>query len=205
MLEEDDLPLKQAIIDMLPHLTLPGIIKWSQGVQASAASHAERGGGTGGNESRREGGTWRVGGENVCHETANKAAPRTKDTPLKTGHNPKSQNKWLVIFLGPPEKMWMVDAKMEDTCREDVFPTQKNVAAGHTSTLRPGHKSIMVPVDAVGGFLVGRSLPRWRTGSIEKGQKQGGVYAGLGLPQQVAVQCTRPAPEGRVRGPRLSR
>ena len=177
------MPLKQAIIDMLPHLTLPGIIKWSQGVQASAASHAERGGGTGGNESRREGGTWRVGGENVCHETANKAAPRTKDTPLKTGHNPKSQNKWLVIFLGP----------------------QKTIAAGQTRTLRPGPKSIMVPVDAVGGFLVGRSLPRWRTGSIEKGQKQGGVYAGLGLPQQVAVQCTRPAPEGRVRGPRLSR
>ena len=40
------MPFKHAIIDMLPHLTHPGIIKWSQGVQASATSDIERGGGT---------------------------------------------------------------------------------------------------------------------------------------------------------------
>jgi hypothetical protein len=46
---------------------LLGIIKWCQGVQASAASHTERGGGTGGSESKREGGMCRVGGGKVCH------------------------------------------------------------------------------------------------------------------------------------------
>lgn len=63
----------------------------------------------------------RVGGG---HEKSHKTASRTKARPLKTGHNPKSQNKWGIILLGPKgdEKRWMQGAKMEDTCREKARP-----------------------------------------------------------------------------------
>ena len=68
-------------ITQAPACCVPGIVKWSQRVQASAASDTERGGGTGGSESKREGWMCRVGGGKVCHIRQH-LAPRAG--PLKS-------------------------------------------------------------------------------------------------------------------------
>ena len=49
-------------------------------------------------------------------------------------------------------------------------------SGGHPGTPGPGQKSLMVPINAGGGLVVGRRLPRWRWGSIEKGAKSKGGY-----------------------------
>jgi hypothetical protein len=153
------------------------------------------------------GGGGRVGVGKVCHHQSHKTASRAKATPLKSGHNPKTQNKWVIIFLEKNKKGgvgkygWQMP-KWRITCREAVFLTPKCLASGHTSTLRPGQISLMVRVDA-GRVLVvaaGRSDVLNPVHEI-RGQKQWG-------PSPPAAGCCptySPAPKGRVRRPRLSR
>jgi hypothetical protein len=75
---------------------------------------------------------------------------------------------------------------MEDTCREKAPPSEGGLSGGPPATHGPGQKSLMVPILADEWVVVGRSLPRWRTGSIEKGQKQVG---GICRPSPPAAAC----------------
>jgi hypothetical protein len=179
-------------ITQAPACCVPGIVKWSQRVQASAASDTERGGGTGGSESKREGWMCRVGGGKVCHirqHLAPRAGPLKSDITQRVKINgwsfrPKKKKRG-------GRKIWMAYAKWRITCREAVFTTPKSVATGHTSTQGPPQNSLMVRIVNGEVLLVagGRSdVPNQST------KTEGKNNGGLALPQQHHVQYTRCRP-----------